>query len=245
VRHPSHGLICASSTARNEPALCRPRQRQLVADRRQAAEAELHDAADEVGAGSQTAVAASAPTRARCAEACGRSAGQRLEPAWSDGPDPRRRGGAPPAARRTMRGGATAGRLRREPRQLGMIGTAHDGSAESRTALEVAAGLAAQRNARVDIVATRATSIWTSARTDHGSSPRPRRGLEESFAPQFQTVPRPRQCGRPAPWCAATRSVLAERAEPRPARARGHGGTPPACCSTRCPPSPCSPHPPP
>jgi hypothetical protein len=64
-----------------------------------------------------------------------------------------------------MRGGATAGRLRREPRRLGMIGTAYDGSAESRAALEVAAGLAAQRNARVDIVAV-ASYQYLAERTD-------------------------------------------------------------------------------
>jgi hypothetical protein len=184
---PSHGLICASSTARNEPALCRPRQRQLVDDRRQAAEAELHDAADEVGAGSQTAVAES-QTRARCAKPCGRSAGQRLEPARPGWPDPRR-SGAPPAARRTLRSVALPPPgYAREPRRLGLIGAAHDGSAESRPrSKSPRAGRAA--HARAESSRSRATSIWTSARTDHGSSPRPRRGARGIVRTAVQTVP--------------------------------------------------------
>jgi hypothetical protein len=140
VRTPSHGLICASSTARNEPGLCRPRQRRLVDDRRQAAEAELHDAADEVGAGSQTAVAESAPGL----ELAARNHAADLLVSGSS-----RRGrvgqilagvalgllpGAPCSVALPPPGYA------REPRRLGLIGAAHDGSAESREALEVAAG---------------------------------------------------------------------------------------------------------
>jgi hypothetical protein len=141
-------------------------------------------------------------------------------------------------------GGATASGLRPRappawpdrcrPRRIGRIaGGARSGR-----------GLAAQRNARVDIVAV-ASYQHLDERTDRSRivTPPASRSSRKSFAPQSR--PCPRQCGRPAPWCAATRSVLAERAEPRPARARGHGGTPPACCSTRCPRSPCSPHPPP
>jgi hypothetical protein len=176
VRTPSHGLICASSTARNGPGLCRPRQRRLVDDRRQAAEAELHDAADEVGAGSQTAVAESAPGL----ELAARNHAADLLVIGSS-----RRGqvgqilagvalgllpGAPCSVALPPPGYA------REPRRLGLIGAAHDGSAESREALEVAAGWPRSAMRGSTSWRSRATSIWTSARADHGSSPRPRRG---------------------------------------------------------------------
>jgi hypothetical protein len=189
VRTPSHGLICASSTARNEPPRCRPRQRQLVDDRRQAAEAELHDAADEVGAGSQTAVAESAPglelaARNHAADllVIGSSRRGRVGQILA-GAALRLLPGAPCSVALPPPGYA------REPRRLGLIGAAHDGSAESREALEVAAGWPRSAMRGSTSWRSRATSIWTSARTDHASSPRRVEELEEIVRTAVQTVP--------------------------------------------------------
>jgi hypothetical protein len=184
-----------------------------------------------------------ARTRARCAKPCGRAAGHRLEPGpgW---PDPRR-SGAPPAARRTLRSVALPPPgYAREPRRLGLIGAAHDGSAESREALEVAAGWPRSAMRGSTSWRSRATSIWTSARTDHGSSPRPRRGARGNRSHRSPDRARDsagvRRRGarrRAACWPSGPSLdplVLGVTAA-RPRRAARLG----------CPRSPCSPHPPP